>query len=170
MNAWLKMRLLPGWKPLTDLVFVLTCSTHSRLLLCGQSQSLSCSPPLTFKLSNALPSPSTASCLEDTSPLYFFYFIQPSIVLHSLSECCFLCLPESLNLNLSSSIVVHLHLFYNVPFLSMACSVNVMIILNSSAFCCVLLVLLINTTWGCFCPGLSWGAASCKQQLPVLPL
>lgn len=164
------MRLLPGWKPLTDLVFVLTCSTHSRLLLCGQSQSLSCSPPLTFKLSNALPSPSTASCLEDTSPLYFFYFIQPSIVLHSLSECCFLCLPESLNLNLSSSIVVHLHLFYNVPFLSMACSVNVMIILNSSAFCCVLLVLLINTTWGCFCPGLSWGAASCKQQLPVLPL
>lgn len=49
MNAWLwrKAESSPGWRPLSDLVFVLTCCTHLRLLLCGQSLTL----PLSFSLS-----------------------------------------------------------------------------------------------------------------------
>lgn len=92
--------------------------------------------PLSFKLSNALPSPSTASCLEDTSPLYFFYFIQPSVVLHSLSECCFFVLLRLWTLTfhlVSWSISISSPMMFP-PFLSMACSINVMIILNRSAF------------------------------------
>lgn len=46
----MKIRLLPGWKPLSDLVFILTCSTHSRLLLCGQSQSSTPTPAPTISV------------------------------------------------------------------------------------------------------------------------
>lgn len=119
MNAWLEMRLLPGWKPLTDLVFVLTCSTHSRLLLCGQSQSPSCSPPplpLQFQAFKC-------SSLTFHRLLSRGHFPPLFLLFHSTVRCpsqplwmLLFCPLEALNLNLSSRVVVHLHLFsYDVP-------------------------------------------------------
>lgn len=64
----------PGWKPLSDLIFVLTCCTHLHLLLCGQSLSLPQSRTHTllyFAVSYSA-SPSISFCLEDA---YFPPFI-----------------------------------------------------------------------------------------------
>lgn len=107
MNAWLwrKAEISPGWKPLSDLVFVLTCCTHLRLLLCGHSLTLSLF--LSVSQLHALKythfsilavshsaSPSIAFCLEDTAPPpYFFYSMHPSTVLRSLSDCSFFSSP-----------------------------------------------------------------------------
>lgn len=153
MNAWLRMRLLPGWKPLSDLVFVLTCSTHSPLLLCGQSQSGT--PPLppvsqfqAFKCTSLF-------CLTlhhfpsrgQLPSLFLLFHLPVYCPWQRLWKLIFFCLPEALNLNLSSGVIVHLCLFpydvsvfhFHQPYwesdgASPLFFITVMVVVNSSLF------------------------------------
>lgn len=117
MNAWLKMRLLPGWKPLSDLVFVLTCSTHSRLVLCGQSQPSTPTPITPVSLFQAFKRTSLF-CLTlhhllsrgHFTPLFLLFNLPVHCPWQPLWKLIFLS-SEALNLNLSSGVIVHLCLF-----------------------------------------------------------
>lgn len=136
MNAWLwsKAEISPGWKPLSDLAFVLTCCTHLLPLLpCGLSLSLShclslaCSYTHTrFSILLLPPQPPSLS-FERTIflPYFCFYlFIQSTLPL-SFVACwnVFFILAKALAVHLSSSVMVSLcFVLLSIEFFSLCSS------------------------------------------------